>query len=141
MIEANELRIGNYIKDIKHNRLVQYHSIEGSWNSVRVNYKQGSGIYTLNLENSILQNKCQIEPIPLTEEILLKCGFEKEENKSFAAGTEVIFYTFKKDGFIYNTIQQQWWFGNQIETDIDYLHELQNIYYWSKNKKELEIKL
>lgn len=63
MIQASELRIGNYVL----------------WNNEIGNVNQ-------ILEKDICF-KCgedclidEIEPIPLTEEILLKCGFGKEKN-------------------------------------------------------------
>lgn len=69
-ISASELRIGNYVFDKFRNREVLVWGIESNHDRIVVNYANGSGIYTVDLKD--------IEPIPLTEEWLLKFGFDKE---------------------------------------------------------------
>ena len=72
-------------------------------------------------------------PIPLTEEWLLKLGFEKKECKSYSSGDELIYYTFTSPvyGFlIWNTIQKQWWVLGKISIcQPEHIHSLQNLYF------------
>lgn len=100
----------------------------------------------------------RINPIPLTEDILLKCGFEKGINDDYD-----IIYDFDKSGvyycdqitITYNTfdcciyILQQFSDENdevhcnnsaKIARDIKYLHDLQNLFY-DLTKTELNIQL
>lgn len=65
MIKAEELRIGNYLQDTLHKQPVRVVNINRT--TIRVCFDN-------ELEEQLLS--CQdLEPIPLTEEILLKCGF------------------------------------------------------------------
>lgn len=64
MIQANELRIGNYISDIW--------SPNGFFKVTQL--KKFSAVYGKDF-TALYDN---LNPIPLTEEILLKAGFEKE---------------------------------------------------------------
>lgn len=73
-----------------------------------------------------------IKPIPLTEELLLKCGFEisKYFKKTFFSNC---IYVYKQDSFFwYDTL------NDSIE--IKFLHQLQNLYFILTGK-ELEIKI
>ncbi len=67
-------------------------------------------------------------PIPLTEEILLKCGFKK--NTNYTPCGKAIFY---KNGYII-------YCGVTIEIEIKYLHQLQNLYYCLTGE-ELKVKI
>jgi hypothetical protein len=72
-----------------------------------------------------------IEPIPLTEEILLKCGFKQLDK-----------YTFTLNGlFVYNRKRGFVTGSKNKEIKLDSLHDLQNWYYYSSNKIELKIEL
>jgi len=66
------------------------------------------------------------EPIPLTEDILLKCGFIKDGNLYFKNG-----FVFRDDKLFYNTVE--------LYLTIN-LHQLQNLYF-SLTNEELTIKL
>lgn len=115
MIQPNELRIGNYYK----------------W------YADGKDYY-FKVDSKFLNDEDVInnsEPIPLTEEILLKCGF-----------------VFKPEG---EEVYEQIWKLNNFEIwqhsegfchdflnggDVNYLHKLQNLIFELTNQ-ELEINL
>ena len=118
MIQSQELRIGNYVFDIDGD-ILQI----GEILNIGVKFK-----------NTSLSSRYEkINPIQLTEEILLKFGFEKREHKSFFKGKELIYFTFtsNKYGFlIWNTIQNQWWVLGKISISQPiYVHQLQNLYF------------
>jgi len=108
MIKINELRIGNYVLM--------------SGVIVRMDNK---------LFHAVLNgfNGYEPEPIPLTEDILLKCGFELEEKLNDYRFNDSEFYVNK------NKITGDFWvyMSNGDEdaclTSIEYLHQLQNIYF------------
>lgn len=82
------------------------------------------------------------KPIPLTEDILLKCGFvSKGKNllgHIFAKSFVHYYVTNKRDNFAFrmNTPNDTSVFIREIE----YLHELQNLYF-AITGEELEVKL
>ncbi|MGL5260813.1 MAG: hypothetical protein ACRC9P_00315, partial [Bacteroides sp.] len=70
-------------------------------------------------------------PIPLTEEVLLKCGFRKvpkalyiDDFSELRAAT-----TYKKGFIIWNADTIKFWVGNSVIDNIKHLHELQNLYF------------
>ena len=104
MIQAQELRIGNYYKGASRGNIEIV-----TWQTLR----------------DLKEGKLNILPIPLTEEILLKFGFEKQHNE------DDFDYWFKKDfcddilwehseGFCHNL---------NYGGDIKYVHQLQNLYF------------
>ena len=67
MISANELRIGNYVN----------HKSEGISRVTEIeSHKNHIGVTPLSFNNYVFMCP-EIKPIPLTPEILEKCGFEK----------------------------------------------------------------
>lgn len=112
MIQANELRIGNYVRD----------NLGGI---LRIKGVQ---------EESVL---FYIIPIPITEDILLKCGFKRDIDivyrYYFEFNLDVILAYEIDDNSI--RIGDSWEFGK-----IQYLHELQNLIF-ALTKTELEITL
>ena len=135
MIKPQELRIGNYVtdefyKDFK--TIIEVDSITKKGINVFIEY---DGNYP-EMAESWIEPKYAFDKlfgIPLTEEILLKFGFEKREHKSFFKGKELIYFTFtsNKYGFlIWNTIQNQWWVLGKISISQPiYVHQLQNLYF------------
>ena len=64
------------------------------------------------------------KPIPLTEEWLLRFGFERNDNykiKEFVRG-DMIIYT-------YNKVNKEVYYGICVEVKIKYIHQLQNLYF------------
>ncbi len=109
-MRSNELRIGNLIQK---NGKIHY-----------------TNIFTLrDIKNLSIDDTDIFEPIPLTEEILLKCGFEK------VAG----FYS-SKDEILELTCDFIVWKPNTKKLEIKYLHQLQNLYF-ALTGEELEINL
>ena len=116
-LSANELRIGNYVSSILHrNKFFVIRGIGKAW----VNFE---GI-------SITVTIPELEPIPLTEEWLLKCGAVKLDFKTFPS--------FNLFGMQINFVDGIWKeYVHQVE--LKGLHHLQNLFFFSRNE-ELTIK-
>lgn len=145
MIQVNELRISN---------LVDYN---GMYLSVSEIYTpkprkpvrfDGVECVELHCGGFITATMDDIKPIPLTEEILLKCGFvcfaESEVSKGFSIGTNpvtndhMVTLTWLKDIFK-NNLDNYPFFKNGHHV-IKHLHQLQNLYF-ALTGQELEVKL
>lgn len=114
MIQANELRIGNYL----------YYRDKESFLEV---VSLGSKFETIN-ERGLLYGSDDIEeynPIPLTEEILLNC----DELNELLLIDKIGFVIFK------NSYSYQF-----VIEDYKYLHQLQNLYF-ALTGEQLGIKL
>ena len=118
MIIVNELRIGNCI-----NRL----GVPTTITAIEIN-GEGFGYVSTKSSGAITFN--QIEPIPLTEELLLKCGFEKYLKKDvyFKKGDSFELHQFNKYGH-FSYVCGDNLEGNFISIRIDWLHQLQNLYF------------
>jgi hypothetical protein len=127
-MEAKELRIGNYCKEITHSK---------------------NGVVKVSKRHfeDIEDNQIDLFPIPLTEEWLLKFGFSKNINKSQIDGIEMtlsiddnktIFSSCGKlDGGLVVLCLCA---GNYFSNNLTYVHQLQNLYFALTNE-ELTIKL
>lgn len=105
MIQANELRIGNWVKD--------------------------SFGYLVIGVNAKVEFASAYEPITLTPEILEKCGFD--DFKSNVYGNDE-YIELDLDGDIYNVFIKQINIDETIDSilmhnQIKYLHQLQNLYF------------
>lgn len=122
MIQANELRIGNWVK--YNGKPIKVYNVS----SVQINEWQD-----MSASGSVLID--ELSGIELTEEILLKCG-------AILHGIEYIV----KAGALLLKIRNHyniWYseFGNIYLGDrIKYLHELQNLFH-TLTGKELEVNL
>lgn len=106
-MRVEELRIGNYYQ----------------W------YADGKYYYfQIKPEDFQKRELANFEPIPLTEEILLKCGFEK--------GIE--FFSYNN---FYIDLNEWFVFNNMVaKAPLKHLHQLQNLYFVLTNE-ELNIEL
>lgn len=116
MIQANELRIGNWYDHNGSYRQVTPNTIEEVW--------EGERIY--------------VNPIPLTPEILEKwCGFENDDN-DFLIGIS------ERTNLHINLIKKRTllesYDGIIALCNISYLHQLQNLYF-ALTGKELNVQL
>jgi hypothetical protein len=139
MIQANELKIGN---------LVYYNgNLQeiGSVTEIKKNLITGDECVVLDYRSDILHQTQYLQPIPITEEWLLKCGFDKRESSVCDA-----FYI----GI--NPITKDWlfdivWLKNMMDYSyedfafyrnghhkIHSVHQLQNLYF-ALTGEELEI--
>lgn len=124
-MKLNELRIGS---KVYYNGT---HKEEGTVTGV-TEYLDGSCLVNLNGRANGLYKIEELSPIPITEEILLKCGFFKEEDRSYRWYLgEYFTYDLDDGGFKYE--------GAWIRPLIKYLHELQNLYF-ALTQTELEFK-
>lgn len=125
-MQANELRIGNWVNHLEHG-------------FIKVNDLP----YMIDADNSkegYLINEMWIDehkPIPLTPEILEKCGFEKEGITSMSLSGFPCYFKIDKGSLECYGIH---WVGKIIQIECQYLHQLQNLYF-SLTNQELQINL
>lgn len=110
-MEAKELRIGNFAEDQNGNLLKVV-----SLNETDILFK------VVDRSKFPLPNGWQAEPIPITEEWLVKFGFERINEREF-----------RHTEYFYNL--ERGWFGicegigMEIVFDMKYVHQLQNLYF------------
>lgn len=129
-MKASELRLGNLIK-IGGNTLETYQTYTPTKVTLAImNEIAGENEERPDAELSVFQ------PILLTEEWLLKFGFEKirMESSPYEDGEYTIlsqmFTVYKKEPITHNSVHG--WFinnHNQPKLNIKYVHQLQNLYY------------
>jgi hypothetical protein len=134
MIQANELRIGNWFS---------YISKHGVWTTaydkVESIHEKGINIYAdSDYGCSIIEPDFTfdyIQPIPITPEILEKAGFEVSIDEYEIFDYVYLIHGMDKRFYL--------WFGigeYPTETFIQYVHQLQNLYF-ALTGEELNIKL
>jgi hypothetical protein len=122
-MKASELRIGNWFKE----------------DMTLGGFSQITAEQILDLYNDPLDDFYQ--PIPITEELLLRLGFEYHSfDKNYVIKN--------KDGYC-NSIKKndgEWCYNNDISDancyfirEVKYIHQLQNLYF-ALNEEELTIK-
>ena len=109
-MKESELRIGNIVT-FKDYGLVAIH-----------------GISTINATSFVgtVREYKNIEPIHLTEDWLLKAGFEYIDNSEFFKhkSNHIVEYDYDKNKFIFYLVEYGDWFMS-----VEYVHQLQNIYF------------
>jgi hypothetical protein len=128
-MKANEVRIGNYIKF--HNTITK---VEGF--SIWDNLIQSDNFAERELKD--------FEPIPLTEEWLLRFGFNKDYKSGYLGidvhNSDFVLTEPKKMGEWQNGYVFQFTAGNVPKfKEIFYVHKLQNLYF-ALTGEELTIK-
>jgi hypothetical protein len=114
-MKANELRIENLVNRYYEKKYDFGSAVE--WQPI-----------VFQLDDFKLLECYDHKPIPLTEEWLLKFGFEKRESGHFI-----------KDGIVLYPIRDLYFRGNLfIKADIKNVHQLQNLYF-ALTGKELTI--
>jgi len=124
MIQANELRENNKLSFLGEVVTFDY-----------ITKKRDDGVFWIKVKEQNIEHKnIHFQPIELTEELLLKCGFVKDmgeysiDNFNFVINArDYIVYT--NDEFDYKEICK-----------IYYLHQLQNLYF-ALTQTELKITL
>lgn len=132
MIDPKELRIGNWIIGTTDgigvpNQIQQVFSIDENYINPIYNH-QGESYY-IKPEDA--------EPIPLTEDILIKCGFKKEGERYrspwFCDGTEALYILKDEFSFFYQPLEPM------MPVRFESLHRLQNFFY-ANTYQEIEFK-
>lgn len=119
-LRAQDLRIGNWV------------NIGYDCKIVRI-YEFGATLNThLGVKKLLHFHEKYIRPIPLTEEILLKCGAVKAVDEWFIIDK---CFQFFDNGFCYSA-----GLGYQLSQPIENLHQLQNLYF-ALTGQELNVKL
>jgi len=134
MLKANELRVGNIVSTVKlNNGIVRGITDE----KIMVKFK----------DSTISSNIDFFYPIPLTEEILLKCGFdEKSTCLSKMLNTADTYLEIRERNneyyvSIYQFTESSYDDNNTVFLNkINHIHQLQNLYFALTNE-ELTIKL
>jgi len=136
-MKATELRIGNYVKwkteDVTTFEIINYITSQ-----------------TIGLESDIdFDTLTPIElfkPIPLTEEWLLKFGFERQLKMKWAGDgwihpNSILFDLYKKNKYMgyYQAGRHTKDFFYAVSIEIMFVHQLQNLYF-ALTGEELEIK-
>lgn len=137
-MKASELRIGNIVN--------QTGSVQGVVTELRINHARIRYTLAGQLRHSLVSYE-HLEPIPLTEEWLVRLGMLKYTDSIPYA---YVFNLDKKLGF--NRFRLQWArYGDGVEgfynlhlykiqcARVQYVHELQNLYF-ALTGKELEVK-
>lgn len=145
MIKPEELRIGNIILELAWD--------ENSNGDIVADPERNAFVKVDARLINIISNKTSItqyEPIPLTEELLVKAGFEKDEGYNFGIGLDKVpyftldyFTIILSDGAFYYSVKR--YDGGtsenfEAEVELKYLYKLQNLFYEIKGT-ELTIKL
>lgn len=133
MVDVRGIRIGNFFKtpDCDNFRVDEIVKMKMGFYCVKNNIGcNGSYLY------GVVED---LQPIPLTEELLLKCGFNVECYEFQIK--EQLLLTIEDFWILYNTRTNFYVviFSNKAFKQIEYLHQLQNIYY-DFTGKELNIK-
>jgi len=119
MLKANELRVGNIVSTVKlNNGIVRGITDE----KIMVKFK----------DSTISSNIDFFYPIPLTEEILLKCGF-KLSPKGFNYDKKRLSICLHCDSYKNGRVYFNSWCIS--EKSIDSLHQLQNLYFALTNEE------
>ena len=116
-MDARELRIGNWIEE-------EYNNIR-QWKLEDYRLYHGRDY----LENEISD---KIYPIPLSPEILEKCGFEDGELTLDHSNGNVCLSLSLTSNTVSMWVEGFYQFGK-----CEYLHQLQNLFYWLTGGQEL----
>jgi hypothetical protein len=135
MIKANELRIYNYVYDYywcntKRKYCSDIIKLKKIANTCVVCCKDDAERKE-EQKNRLVYRYDDIKPIPLTEELLLKCcGFEDVSERECD-------YKYEKEGVCITDCFELLWYE---QTPLKYLHQIQNLYF-ALTGEELEINL
>ncbi|WP_301704076.1 hypothetical protein [uncultured Parabacteroides sp.] len=146
MVDVRELKIGNYV--YLQSSKTPYRITEIGYSEIEYPRYEASGISSGAVFRTYVEN---LNPIPLTEELLLKCGFEKVLGQQLFGFPQENFYRkfyeiktskcplvmIKENGYLCHVVSSDGEFGCSF-IPILYIHQFQNLYY-SLSGKELEV--
>lgn len=127
MIDTKELRLGNIVQF--GNRFIVLDAItSGGVSEVGGVVSTGNALHPYDRKFIPLRD---INPVLLTEDVLLKCGFERNE-----VNEEIYFRKYECFELLKFNENGDFAFicgdnlkGNYVNTRVDYLHQLQNLYF------------
>ncbi len=122
MIKHTELRCGNKVhisgKEYPNERLVAtVGEIHYFGSTLECDFGEGEGEEDCDIDHE------DLIPIPLSEEWLIRAGFEKYSDKEF------YIYTSKENEVRFYKSDSDWNLAYFI-TETRYVHQLQNLYFW-----------
>ena len=126
-IKASELRFGNLIK--YYDELVEVYGVKGLYVIIAV---EENGEVK---EQSILAPA--FEPIPLTHELIVKCGFIWQFGNVYDLNLGSKGIRIQGHSVIYRALNMNW---VDIDVDVYHLHQLQNLYL-ALTGEELQVNL
>lgn len=131
MIQATDLRVGNLV--LSNNPLHRKDWLGKVLSILEIKDESVSVVAIDELPYAFTGGQFlkYINPLPITEDILLKCGFGVSVNGWHSCPLGKLEFGFKSEGVL---ILMDW------DLEIKYLHQLQNLYYALTNK-ELTINL
>lgn len=134
MLKANEFRIGNLINPIDRSQAIHL----PVWMPMIITRISTHWIHAIKQKDGLIDidyHIRDISPIKLTPEILKKCGFVKSGSYWFKDNVYLYLH-----GLVDCTFHLESIMDNKNSLEIEYVHQLQNLFYALKGK-ELEIKI
>lgn len=141
MIKANELRLGNYFHPNSISNGIRIPSTAIWYKVGAINNFGEIEVNDPHRKETLVFSTKEIDPIPLTPEILEKSGFKNQYEHYWIKDKELLL-----------TLDKFWWWTNYWTPDdefgiealvpykeISYVHQLQNLYF-SLTGQELSIK-
>lgn len=119
-MQPKELRIGNYISDLD-GKIIKVEEL-----TICAPYTTKKRINNLPFD--------YYKPIPLTEEILLKCGFEFNDSSHYQISKPSIFieelrYVYNINDFEIILFKGIYYYKYNNNIEVKYLHQLQNLFF------------
>ena len=128
-MEVNELRIGNKVFNPNHNKV---YTVDGFKFSRAPGLERRVYVSTKELsEHSVLISV--LEPIKLNEDWLVNCGAKVIGTAESASWTVGSFRIKKENGKFFVSPAEHYWI------EVDYVHDLQNLYFYHHQKTELDM--
>jgi len=122
MIKHTELRCGNKVhisgkEDLNERLVATVGEIHYFGSTLECDFGKGEGEEDCDIDHE------DLIPIPLSEEWLIRAGFEKYSDKEF------YIYTSKENEVRFYKSDSDWNLAYFI-TETRYVHQLQNLYFW-----------
>lgn len=122
MIQPNELRLGNYVQD-RGGKVLKIDTFETTHNGEEYVLKVGQRMFVNGNEvHPLTEYSDYLDPIPLTKDWLTRFGFDKYPNEVWS----LLLWSpclIDRDGYFLFAMH------GVIVTEIQYVHQLQNLYF------------
>jgi hypothetical protein len=135
-MKASELRIGNFVTlSEKQRQELWYNQIHAQKEFFVVKTIYSDNDISIEVDDEIIDiSENDVEPIPLTEEWLLKFGFIKEYNDDERENRDCFYLNNSDDSFYinYDISYNGWYLGASTYgflKSFEHVHQLQNLYF------------